>query len=55
VKVVKRILLVLVVGFFLFYLINQPQGAASAVRTVFAAVAKAFFSIIAFFQALATG
>ena len=32
---VKRILLVLVVGFFLFYLIQQPEGAAAAVRTVF--------------------
>jgi nucleoside recognition membrane protein YjiH len=52
-KFVKRFLLVLVVGFFLFYLINQPEGAAAAVRTVFNAVAKAFFSILTFFQSLA--
>jgi nucleoside recognition membrane protein YjiH len=53
VKFLKKFLLVLVVGFFLFYLINQPEGAAAAVRTVFNAVAKAFFSIITFFQSLA--
>ena len=35
---VKRILLVLVVGFLLFYLIQQPESAAAAVRTVFGAV-----------------
>ena len=52
-KWVKRILLILVVGFALFYLINQPVGAAGAVRTVFGAVAKAFQSIITFFTTLA--
>ena len=31
-KWIKRMLLVLVVGFVLFYLVNQPQGAADAVR-----------------------
>ena len=52
-KWVKRILLVLVVGFCLFYLIQQPEGAASAVRTVFGALARAFRSIITFFTSLA--
>ena len=52
-KFLKKLLFVLVVGFFLFYLINQPERAAAAVRTVFNAVAKAFFSIITFFQSLA--
>ncbi len=46
----KRVLVVLVVGFFLFYLISQPEGAASAVRTVFAAIGLAFRSIVRFFQ-----
>jgi hypothetical protein len=50
---VKRILLILLVGFALFYLINQPVGAAHAVRTVFAAVAKAFHAIVLFFTSLA--
>ena len=50
---VKRILLILVVGFALFYLITQPVGAAEAVRTVFAAVAKAFHAIVLFFTSLA--
>ena len=37
---VKKILLVLVVGFLLFYLFSSPEGAAAAVRTVFGAVAR---------------
>ncbi len=52
-KFVKRVLLVLVVGFCLFYLVQQPEGAAGAVRTVFGAVARAFASIITFFTSLA--
>lgn len=52
-RLVKRILLVLVVGFLLFYLIQQPEGAAAAVRTVFGALARAFGSIITFFTSLA--
>ena len=52
---VKRILAILVAGFFLFYLIAQPEGAAAAVRTVFDAVAVAFRSIVRFFTSLATG
>ncbi len=49
----KRIIFVLVVGFCLFYLVQQPEGAASAVKTVFVAVAGAFRSIITFFTSLA--
>jgi hypothetical protein len=52
---VKRILAALVVGFFLFYLITQPESAASAVRTVFSAVGVAFQSIVRFFTSLAAG
>jgi len=52
---VKRILAVLVLGFFLFYLITQPEGAAAAVRTVFSAVGIAFRSIVTFFTSLASG
>ena len=51
----KRILFVLVVGFFLFYLITQPESAAGAVRTVFDAVALAFQAIVRFFTSLAAG
>ena len=50
---VKRILAILVAGFFLFYLISQPVAAAAAVQTVFNAVALAFRSIVQFFRALA--
>jgi hypothetical protein len=49
----KRIIFVLVVGFFLFYLISQPEAAAAAVQTVFNALATAFRAIVQFFTALA--
>ena len=49
----KRVLLALVVGFFIFYLITNPEGAASAVRTVFAALGVAFRAIVQFFSSLA--
>ena len=52
-KWTKKIIFVLVVGFCLFYLIQQPEGAAAAVRSVFGAVARAFQSIITFFTSLA--
>ena len=52
---VKRILVILVVGFFLFYLIQQPESAAAAVRTVFDAVGVAFQAIVRFFTSLAAG
>ena len=49
---VKRFALVLIVGFCLYYVVNQPEGAAAAVRTAFLAVARAFGSIITFFTSL---
>ena len=53
-KWLKRFVFVLVVGFCLFYVVNQPEGAAAAVRTVFLAAGKAFGSIITFFTSLAS-
>ena len=50
---IKKILLILIVTFCLYYLVNQPEGAAVAVRTVFAATARAFFAILTFFTSLA--
>ena len=50
----KRVIVILIVGFFLFYLISQPESAASAVRTVFSAVAVAFRAIVRFFSSLAS-
>jgi hypothetical protein len=49
----KRILVALIVGFFIFYLISNPEGAAGAVRTVFAALGVAFRAIVRFFTSLA--
>jgi hypothetical protein len=50
---VKRFIVFLVVGFFLFYLVSQPVAAANAVRAVVGGIAVVFRSIIIFFQALA--
>jgi hypothetical protein len=52
-KWVRKILLLLVVTFAVFYLVTRPQDAAAAVRTLFVAIAKAFQSIIVFFTSLA--
>ena len=50
---VRKILLVLLVGFVLFYLIQRPESAAGAVQTVFGAIGAAFRSIVVFFNSLA--
>ena len=50
---VRKILLVLLVGFVLFYLIQRPESAAGAVRTFAGAVALAFQAIVRFFTSLA--
>jgi hypothetical protein len=50
---VKRFIVFLVVGFFLFYLVSQPVAAANAVRAVAGGIALVFRSILIFFQSLA--
>jgi hypothetical protein len=50
---VKRLIVFLVVGFALFYLVANPEGAAYAVRMVFGGLALVFRSILIFFQSLA--
>jgi hypothetical protein len=52
-KWVKGFIVFLVVGFALFYLIANPEGAAAAVRTVAGGLAIVFRSILIFFQSLA--
>lgn len=52
-KVVRGLVIVLIVGFCLFYVVRQPEAAAGAVRTVFQALAQAFGAIITFFTSLA--
>lgn len=51
-KWTKRIILVLVFGFVLFYLYNNPTGAADALKGAAAAVGTAINSLITFFNAL---
>jgi hypothetical protein len=53
VKWTKKVIFILVVGFCLFYLVKQPQGAADAVRTVAAAIKSIFDAIAIFFTSLA--
>jgi hypothetical protein len=52
---VKRFIIFLVVGFFLFYLVSQPVAAANAVSAVFQGIALVFRSVLVFFQTLAAG
>jgi hypothetical protein len=49
----KGFIVFLVVGFALFYLIANPEGAANAVRAVAGGLAVVFRSILIFFQSLA--
>ena len=50
---VKRFIVFLIVGFFLFYLVSQPVAAANALRAVAGGLAIVFRSILVFFQSLA--
>lgn len=51
-KWVKKIVLILIVTFAVFYLITRPEDAAGAVRGAFVAVADAGSSIMTFFTSL---
>lgn len=51
--VARKALVLLVIGFVVFYLVTQPEGAADAVRGAAAAVGDAFDAIMRFFNALA--
>jgi hypothetical protein len=42
VKWVRKVLVLLVVTFAVFYLVTRPEDAASAVRTAFGALTRAF-------------
>ena len=50
---VRKVVLVLLVGFVVFYLIQRPESAARAVRTVFGAIGGAFRAVVVFFSSLA--
>jgi hypothetical protein len=52
-KWTKRILFLVVLGFVLFYLVNQPAQAADSVRGIVAALGTALQSLVTFFTALA--
>ncbi len=53
VDVARKALIVLAIGFAVFYLVSQPEAAADAVQGAFSAVGDAFDAIIRFFNALA--
>ncbi len=48
----KKTLLVLAIGFVLYYLVTEPVGAADAVRGAGAAIGGAFESVVAFLSRL---
>lgn len=49
---VKKTLIWLAIAFAVFYLISQPNSAASAIKGAASGVGAAFTSIITFFTAL---
>ncbi len=49
---VRKILLVLLVGFVQFYLIRRPESAAGAVRIFFGATGAAFRATVVFSNSL---
>jgi hypothetical protein len=49
----KRILLFLLVAFFVFYLVVHPVSAAGAVKTVAAGIETVFHGVVRFFSSLA--
>lgn len=51
-KWIKRIVVLLVVIFALFYLFTRPTDAAAAVKSAFGAVGSGLNSIITFFSSL---
>jgi hypothetical protein len=55
VKIVKRLAIVLIVGFALFYLITRPHDAANAVQGAVDAVWGAVMAVTNFFVELANG
>lgn len=54
-KIIRRVAIVLVVAFALFYLIARPHEAANAVHGAFAAVWGAGQAVFNFFATLASG
>jgi hypothetical protein len=50
----KKGITFLVIAFAFFYLVTQPEGAATAVKVVISAIVTAFDAIIKFFNALAS-
>lgn len=53
VALLKRSLIFLVAAFAIFYVLTQPEGAASAIEAVAGGIADAFDSLMSFFAALA--
>lgn len=54
-KLVRRIVVVLIIAFAVFYLVTRPQDAANAVQGALGAVWGAGVAVVDFFVALAGG
>jgi hypothetical protein len=55
VKLVRRVVVVLIIAFAVFYLVTRPQDAANAVQGALGAVWGAGVAVVDFFVALAGG
>jgi hypothetical protein len=55
VKLVRRVVVVLIIAFAVFYLVTRPQDAANAVQGALSAVWGAGVAVVDFFVALAGG
>ncbi|MGK3953091.1 hypothetical protein ACLKM7_12345 [Microbacterium sp. I2] len=54
-KLVRRVVVVLIIAFAVFYLVTRPQDAANAVQGALGAVWGAGVAVVDFFVALAGG
>ncbi|WP_168203816.1 hypothetical protein [Humibacter ginsenosidimutans] len=52
-KIIRRVIIIVVVAFAVFYVIARPQDAANAVQVVVGAVIDAGTAVVNFFTALA--
>nr|WP_240977856.1 hypothetical protein [Planctomonas sp. JC2975] len=54
VKIVKRVVIIVIIAFAVFYVVARPQDAANAVQVAIGAVFDAGQAVVKFFTALAS-
>ncbi|NNC12449.1 hypothetical protein HII28_11240 [Planctomonas sp. JC2975] len=53
-KIVKRVVIIVIIAFAVFYVVARPQDAANAVQVAIGAVFDAGQAVVKFFTALAS-